>query len=70
VIVLKFGGTSVGDAEAIERAAAIVRTRADAGPIVVVSALAGVSKVSVNVTSDRPNCSSDPEPKQWTRAPS
>ena len=43
MIVLKFGGTSVGDAEAIERTAAIVRTRADAGPVVVVSALAGVT---------------------------
>lgn len=43
MIVLKFGGTSVGDAQAIERTAAIVRTRVDAGPVVVVSALAGVT---------------------------
>ena len=47
MIVLKFGGTSVGDAEAIERTAAIVRTRADAGPVVVVSALAGVTNTLV-----------------------
>lgn len=47
MIVLKFGGTSVADAEAIERAAAIVRTRVDSGPIVVVSALAGVTNTLV-----------------------
>ena len=43
MIVVKFGGTSVGGAEAIERAASIVRGRLERGPIVVVSALAGVT---------------------------
>jgi aspartate kinase len=43
VIVLKFGGTSVGDAEAIKRTASIVASRLDKKPIVVVSALAGVT---------------------------
>lgn len=43
MIVLKFGGTSVGGAEAIERAAEIVRARLDRRPIVVVSALAGAT---------------------------
>lgn len=43
MIVLKFGGTSVGDAEAIKRTAGIVRSRLDRKPIVVVSALAGVT---------------------------
>jgi aspartate kinase len=43
VIVLKFGGTSVGDAEAIERSAGIVASRLERGPIVVVSAMAGVT---------------------------
>jgi aspartate kinase len=43
VIVLKFGGTSVGDAEAIKRTASIVASRRDKKPIVVVSALAGVT---------------------------
>ena len=43
MIVVKFGGTSVGDAAAIERAAAIVRTRLDRHPLVVVSAMAGVT---------------------------
>ena len=43
MIVVKFGGTSVGGAEAIERAAEIVRGRLDRHPIVVVSALAGTT---------------------------
>jgi aspartate kinase len=43
VIVLKFGGTSVGDAEAIRRTASIVRSRLDRKPIVVVSAMSGVT---------------------------
>ena len=43
MIVLKFGGTSVGDAEAIARTASIIKTRVSKGPIVVVSALAGVT---------------------------
>ncbi len=40
MIVMKFGGTSVQDAEAIDRAAAIVRERLVEQPVVVVSALA------------------------------
>jgi aspartokinase len=36
--ILKFGGSSVADAEAIDRTASIVATRVDRGPIVVVSA--------------------------------
>jgi aspartate kinase len=43
VIVVKFGGTSVGDADAIRRTAEIVRGRLDRAPIVVVSALAGTT---------------------------
>jgi aspartate kinase len=49
VIVLKFGGTSVADADAIRRAAAIVRTRLARRPIVVVSALAGVTNTLLAV---------------------
>lgn len=41
MIVVKFGGTSVGDAAAIERTAAIVKGRLSRNPIVVVSALGG-----------------------------
>ncbi len=49
MIVLKFGGTSVGDAEAIARTGRIVATRADQGAIVVVSALAGVTNALIAV---------------------
>src|SRR5882672_4565806 len=42
-IVMKFGGTSVGDAEAIVRVAAIVGGRLPQKPVVVVSAMARVT---------------------------
>lgn len=41
--VMKFGGTSVGDSKAIERAVAIVRDRLPRRPVVVVSAMARVT---------------------------
>ena len=47
MIVLKFGGTSVGDAEAIARTGRIVATRANQEPIVIVSALAGVTNALI-----------------------
>ena len=40
MIVCKFGGTSVGDAEAIARTATIIAARRERQPVVVVSALA------------------------------
>lgn len=43
IVVMKFGGTSVEDAEAIGRLIAIVRDRLKSRPVVVVSALAGVT---------------------------
>ena len=43
MIVCKFGGTSVKDADAVERVAAIVRQRLKRKPIVVASAMAGVT---------------------------
>ena len=43
MIVCKFGGTSVGDATAIQRLVEIVRARHDQQPLVVVSALAKVT---------------------------
>jgi aspartate kinase len=43
MIVMKFGGTSVEDAKAIERAAAIVNGRLEHRPVVVVSAMAKVT---------------------------
>lgn len=44
MIVMKFGGTSVQDAAAIDRAANIVQQRLDRAPVVVVSALARVTE--------------------------
>lgn len=43
VVVLKFGGTSVEDADAVRRLIGIVQTRLSGGPVVVVSALAKVT---------------------------
>src|SRR5580693_9166565 len=43
MIVMKFGGTSVQDARAIERAGAIVKDRLQQNPVVVVSAMAKVT---------------------------
>jgi aspartate kinase len=47
VIVCKFGGTSVADAEAIRRAAGIIKTRIDRQPIVIVSALGGATNILI-----------------------
>ena len=43
MIVVKFGGTSVGDADAIQRAADVVRARIAGRPVVVVSAMSGAT---------------------------
>ncbi|MEP7175526.1 MAG: lysine-sensitive aspartokinase 3 [Gemmatimonadales bacterium] len=43
MIVAKFGGTSVADAAAIRRLIAIVRSRARDQPVIVLSALAGIT---------------------------
>ena len=43
VVVMKFGGTSVEDTAAIRRLIGIVQSRLNAQPVVVVSALAGVT---------------------------
>ena len=47
MIVCKFGGTSVADAEAIGRLIEIIRSRMDCQPVVVVSALARVTEKAV-----------------------
>lgn len=49
MIVLKFGGTSVADAAAIRRATAIVASRRDRAPIVVVSALGGATNLLLEI---------------------
>lgn len=43
MIVCKFGGTSVGDADAIRRTTDIIKARLDRQPIVIVSALGGAT---------------------------
>src|SRR5436309_10246930 len=50
MIVIKFGGTSVGDADRVANAVAIVAKRQHLRPIVVVSALAGVTNELIAAT--------------------
>ena len=45
MIIIKFGGTSVQDEAAIGRVIRIVRGRLNEKPLVVVSALAGVTRL-------------------------
>ena len=52
MIVMKFGGTSVGNAAAIQRTAAIVAARRDRTPVVVVSAMSGVTNALFSVAND------------------
>jgi len=51
MIVLKFGGSSIADAEGIRRATAIVAARLEQRPVVVVSALGGVTDLLLAATS-------------------
>jgi len=51
MIVMKFGGTSVEDAKAIQRVAQIVQGRLKRAPVVVVSAMAGVTDALVRMAS-------------------
>ena len=50
-LVLKFGGTSVDDRDALERLAEIVRSRLAAQPVVVVSAMRGVTDALLEGTA-------------------
>ena len=49
MIVCKFGGTSVGDAAGIARTAAIIASRRERQPIVVVSALGGTTNTLLQI---------------------
>ena len=51
MIVMKFGGTSVESASAIERVAAIVAARLEARPVVVVSAMGKTTNKLLNIAS-------------------
>jgi aspartate kinase len=50
-VVMKFGGTSVADAAAFENVARIVASEHKAAPVVVVSAMSGVTDSLLNATS-------------------
>src|ERR1043166_2818507 len=50
VIVIKFGGPSVGDADRVANAVAIVAKRQHLRPIVVVSALSGITNQLIAAT--------------------
>ena len=51
-IVMKFGGTSVADAAAFENVARIVAAARDASPVVVVSAMSGVTDGLLSATAE------------------
>ena len=51
MIVIKFGGTSVGDADRVANAIEIVAERKDRDPIVVVSALSGLSLLTASLAT-------------------
>ena len=48
--VMKFGGTSVADAHAFENVARIVASQSSASPVVVVSAMSGVTDALLAAT--------------------
>lgn len=52
MIVMKFGGSSVANAKRIRNAAGIVRSRIDKNPIVVVSALGGVTDSLIEAANE------------------
>ena len=55
MIVMKFGGTSVQNEEAIGRVISIVKTRLREKPVVVVSALARVTRLLVQIAEEAEN---------------
>lgn len=61
MIVMKFGGTSVGSAEAIRRTGGIVRARLDRRPVVVVSALSGVTNALIDAARNAQSRKVGPE---------
>lgn len=58
MIVIKFGGTSVGDADRVANAIEIVSERREQKPVIVVSALAGVTNELV--AASEAACAQDP----------
>ncbi|MBI2076281.1 MAG: aspartate kinase [Candidatus Aenigmarchaeota archaeon] len=58
---MKFGGTSVGDAERIKTVAEIVKSQIDRDPVVVVSAFSGVTDGLIRLANDAVNKNSSLE---------
>ncbi len=59
VIVMKFGGTSVGDARSIRQVVQIVQQQAERRPVVVVSAHAGVTDALLRIADAAPGGDAD-----------
>jgi aspartate kinase len=59
VIVMKFGGTSLGDASAIRQVVQIVRQHVEQRPVVVVSAHAGVTDALLRIADAAPAGATD-----------
>lgn len=55
MIVMKFGGTSVKDADAIKRVINIIKSRINSKPVVVSSATAGTTDKLINIGNDSKN---------------
>jgi len=55
MIVMKFGGTSVGSAKAIENVCNIIKNRLDINPIIVVSAVGGITDELLNSAKNAAN---------------
>ena len=55
MIAMKFGGTSVGSAQAIQRVAEIIRSRLPKNPVVIVSAVGGITDKLVNLAKTAGN---------------
>ena len=52
MIVIKFGGTSLANAERIQNVANIIKTRLNKNPIVVISAIAGITDILINTAKE------------------
>ena len=59
MIIMKFGGTSLGTAESIQNVFRIVRDRVDQDPVLVVSAHAGVTNSLVEIARTAPGGDAD-----------
>ena len=59
MIIMKFGGTSLGTAESIQNVCGIVRDRMDLDPVLVVSAHAGVTNSLVEIARTAPGGDAD-----------